>query len=97
MRDQLVSDAELRLAKEHIKGSLTLSLESTSSRMIRLGRSEFSLGRELTTEEIEEKVEAVTAEEIRTLAQELLNEEQLGLCVLGPVDQDSVAWNRSAA
>ena len=97
MRDTLVSDAELRLAKEHIKGSLTLSLESTSSRMIRLGRSEFSLGRELTTEEIEEKVEAVTAEEIRTLAQEVLSEEQLGLCVLGPVDEASVAWNRSAA
>ncbi len=97
LRENLVGDAELRLAKEHIKGSLTLSLESTSSRMIRLGRSEFSLGRELTTEEIEEKVEAVTAEEIRELARELLREEQLGLCVLGPVDEDSVDWNRSAA
>jgi predicted Zn-dependent peptidase len=87
----------LRLAKEHIKGSLTLSLESTSSRMIRLGRSEFSLGRQLTTEEIEEKVEAVTAEEVQTLAQELLAEDRLGLCVLGPVDEASVEWNRSAA
>ena len=35
---------ELRLAKEHIKGNLTLSLEATSSRMIRLGRNEFALG-----------------------------------------------------
>ncbi len=97
LREQPVTAAELRLAKEHIKGSLTLSLESTSSRMIRLGRSEFSLGRDLTTEEIEAKVEAVTAEEIRALAQEVLNEEQVGLCVLGPVDEDSVVWNRSAA
>jgi len=97
LRENRVGDAELRLAKEHIKGSLTLSLESTSSRMIRLGRSEFSLGRELTTEEIEEKVEAVTAEEIQTLAQELLHEDNLGLCVLGPVDEASVEWNRSAA
>ncbi len=97
LRDRPVGEAELRLAKEHIKGSLTLSLESTSSRMIRLGRSEFSLGRHLTTEEIEEKVEAVTAGEVRALAQELLAEEQLGLCVLGPVDEASVEWNRSAA
>ncbi len=97
LREHEVTPAELRLAKEHIKGSLTLSLESTSSRMIRLGRSEFSLGRELTTEEIEEKVEAVTAQEIQQLAQELLQEEDLGLCVLGPVDEASVEWNRSAA
>ena len=97
LRDHRVSEGELRLAKEHIKGSLTLSLESTSSRMIRLGRSEFSLGRELTTEEIEEKVEAVSAQEIHTLAQELLHGDNLGLCVLGPVDEASVDWNRSAA
>ncbi|HZZ66245.1 MAG TPA: pitrilysin family protein [Candidatus Baltobacteraceae bacterium] len=97
LRDYRVAESELRLAKEHIKGSLTLSLESTSSRMIRLGRSEFSLGRQLTTEEIEERVEAVTGEEVQTLAQELLRDEQLGLCVLGPVDEASVEWNRSAA
>jgi predicted Zn-dependent peptidase len=97
LRDQRVTGDELHLAKEHIKGSLTLSLESTSSRMIRLGRSEFSLGRQLTTEEIEEKVDAVTAEEVQTLAQELLREENVGLCVLGPVDEASVEWNRSAA
>jgi predicted Zn-dependent peptidase len=97
MRRMSVGDAELRLAKEHIKGSLSLSLESTSGRMIRLGRSEFSLGRDLPIEEIEAKVEAVTAKEIQDLAQELLGEENLGLCVLGPVDESSVAWNRSAA
>ena len=97
IRDARVTDAELRLAKEHIKGSLTLSLESTSSRMIRLGRSEFSLGRHLTTEEIERKVDAVTTDEVQTLAQELLKEENLGLCVLGPVDEAAVEWNRSAA
>ena len=97
LRDARVGEGELRLAKEHIKGSLTLSLESTSSRMIRLGRSEFSLGRQLTTEEIEQNVEAVTAEQVQTLAQELLSEKNLGLCVLGPVDEADVEWNSSAA
>jgi predicted Zn-dependent peptidase len=97
MRDAVVDEADLQLAKEHIKGSLTLALESTSSRMIRLGRSEFSLGRQLTTEEIEERVDAVNAAQIRELAEELLDPASLGLCVLGPVDENAVDWNRSAA
>jgi predicted Zn-dependent peptidase len=87
-----VSEAELRLAKEHMKGGLTLSLESTASRMMRLGRSEFNLGRELTTEEIEQKVEAVSADEVLVLAKELLAPEQLGLCILGPIDGGSIRW-----
>ena len=97
LREKPVSANELHLAKEHIKGSLTLSLESTSSRMIRLGRSEFSLGRQLTTEEIEEQIDAVTADQIQALAAELLAEDQIGLCVLGPVDEAQIDWNRSAA
>ncbi len=97
LREAPVDEDELRLAKEHIKGNLTLSLESTSSRMIRLGRSEFALGRQVTTEEIEARVDAVSADDIRELATEILAEENLGLCVLGPVDESSVDWNRSAA
>jgi predicted Zn-dependent peptidase len=97
LRDVRVSDAELQLAKEHIKGSLTLSLESTSSRMIRLGRNEFALGRQITPEEIEERVDAVTPGNVMELAQELFHEDQLGLCVLGPVDESQVTWNRDAA
>ncbi len=97
LRDVRVSDGELRLAKEHIKGSLTLSLESTSSRMLRLGRNDFVLGRQVTPEEIEERVEAVQAEEIQALAAELLTDDKLGLCILGPVDESAIAWNRDAA
>jgi predicted Zn-dependent peptidase len=97
LRNVRISDAELQLAKEHIKGSLTLSLESTSSRMIRLGRNELSLGRQKTPEEIEERVDAVTAPEITEIAQELFAEDQLGLCILGPVDEAAIAFNRDAA
>lgn len=97
LRGVRVGEGELQLAKEHIKGNLTLSLESTSSRMIRLGRSEFSLGRNLTTEEIEDHIDAVTADDIQALANDLLAEDQVGLCVLGPVDETQIDWNRSAA
>ncbi|PZR56034.1 MAG: peptidase M16 [Candidatus Meridianibacter frigidus] len=97
LRTRPVSQSELTLAKEHIKGNLTLSLESTSSRMIRLGRSEFSLGRQLTTEEIEAEIDAVTAEQIQSLATELLADRATGLCVLGPVAEDDFDWKPSAA
>jgi predicted Zn-dependent peptidase len=92
LRDVKIGENELHLAKEHIKGNLTLSLEATSSRMIRLGRNEFALGRQMTPEEIEERVDAVTAREIQEIAHDLFAEEQLGLCILGPVDEASIEW-----
>ncbi|HEY1975458.1 MAG TPA: pitrilysin family protein [Candidatus Baltobacteraceae bacterium] len=95
--DERVSDDELHLAKEHMKGNLTLSLESTSSRMIRLGRNEFALGRYLSPEEIEARVDAVTADELQELAQELLPDPNVGLCVIGPVDESTISWSRDAA
>ena len=95
--EERVSEDELHLAKEHMKGNLTLSLESSSSRMIRLGRNEFALGRYLSPEEIEARIDAVTAEELQDLAQELLSDRNLGLCIIGPVDESTITWNRDAA
>lgn len=96
-RTELIGPEELALAKEHVKGSLTLSLESTSSRMIRLGRNEFALGRNVTPEEIEARIDGVTAEQLRQLAQELLAQEHLGLCIIGPVDESQISWASHAA
>jgi len=91
------TDAEIDLAKEHIKGSLTLSLEASSSRMIRLGRNEFNLERHVTIEEIERRVDLVDADAVLALARELFVPERLGLCVLGPLDEAAVRWRRDAA
>lgn len=97
VRSQLVGADELHLAKEHIKGNLTLSLESTSGRMIRLGRNEFALGRHVSPEEIEQRVDAVTADDVMSLAEEVLHPRNLGLCIVGPLDESSIAWKRDAA
>jgi len=96
-RSMPIGNDEFRLAQEHIKGSLTLQLESTSSRMIRLGRNEFALGRHVDSEEVERRIDAVTADEVQQLAQELLLEENLGLCIIGPVDESAIDWSRTAA
>lgn len=97
IRNERIGDDELNLAKEHMKGSLTLSLESTSSRMIRLGRNEFALGREVTPEEIESRIDTVTAAQVQALAGELLTTENLGLCIIGPVDESQISWTSHAA
>ncbi|GAC1442984.1 MAG: pitrilysin family protein [Vulcanimicrobiaceae bacterium] len=89
--------AEISLAKEHIKGSLTLSLESSSSRMMRLGRSEFAHGEQYAIEEIEARFDAVTRDDVAALARELLVPEALGCFVLGPLDADAITGHRPAA
>lgn len=96
LANQSIDDAELQLAKEHLKGGLTLALESSSSRMIRLGRNEFAFGRQITPEEIEAQIDAVAAADVRALAQDLLTAENRGLCVLGPVEAASLG-NQPAA
>ncbi|MFD3260976.1 M16 family metallopeptidase [Paenibacillus lentus] len=59
-----LTDSELSKGKEQLKGSLILSLESTSSRMNRLGKNELMLGRHFTLDEIISRIEAVTMEDI---------------------------------
>jgi predicted Zn-dependent peptidase len=97
VRNAPIDHAEFQLAKEHIKGNLTLSLESSSSRMIRLGRNEFALGRPVSPEEIEHRIDEVTAADVQQLARELLNDENLGLCIIGPVDEETISWSASHA
>ena len=96
-RNAPIERDEFQLAKEHIKGNLTLSLEASSSRMIRLGRNEFALGRHVSAEEIEQRIDAVTPDEVQQLARELLAEENLGLCIIGPVHESDIAWRPDAA
>jgi predicted Zn-dependent peptidase len=96
MRDVPVDADELTLAKEHIKGSLTLSLESSSSRMIRLGRNEFAFGRQIEQEEIERRIDAVSAVDVAQLAAERFDPANLGLCVVGPVEESTISWSRDA-
>ncbi|MBC5799695.1 MAG: insulinase family protein [Candidatus Eremiobacteraeota bacterium] len=91
------TEAEASLAREHIKGSLTLSLESSSSRMLRLGRNELDLGRYVPIEEVEARIDAVTVDDVAALARELFVPSSLGLCVLGPLDDVGIRWRRNAA
>jgi len=86
LKEDLVTDEELRRAKDHLKGSLMLSLESTSSRMSNLARQEMYFRRFFTLDELMESIESVTAEEVRTLAQTFFDSRQIALTVLGNLE-----------
>ena len=87
LKENLVSGEELRRAKDHLKGSIVLSLESTSSRMSNIARQETYFGRTFSLDEIMESVEQVTAEQIRTLAREWFKPERIALAALGDLQK----------
>jgi predicted Zn-dependent peptidase len=82
-RDGVTAD-ELARAKEHLKGSLMLSLESTSSRMTRIAKQEIYFGRHFTLDDILTAVDAVRLEQVAALIAELLGSVPLSLVALGP-------------
>lgn len=92
-REKLTAE-ELRHAKDHIKGSLMLSLESTGSRMSNLARQWLTYGRFYNLDEIIAMVEAVTAEEVMEVAEDLLHGERISLALLGRLDGISVGRER---
>jgi predicted Zn-dependent peptidase len=76
-------EAELRRAKDHLKGSLMLSLESTSSRMSNLARQEMYFDRQFGLDETIESIERVTAVDVVRVAKDLFANGSLGATVLG--------------
>ena len=86
LKHERVPDEELRRAKDHLKGSFMLGLESTSSRMGNLARQEMYFGRFFTLDEMIDSIEAVTAEEVQTLAQEFFDADRVALAMLGRLD-----------
>ena len=86
LKQNRIPDEELRRAKEHLKGSMMLGLESTSSRMGNLARQALYFGRFFSLDEMAESIEQVTGEQIQKLAQDLFNPERIALTVLGKLD-----------
>jgi predicted Zn-dependent peptidase len=83
LKREPVGGRELQLAKDHLKGSLMLSLESSSSRMSNLARQEVYFGRQSTVNEILAGIDAVTGDEILGLSRELLQPAACTLAALG--------------
>ncbi len=83
LKQEPVGEEELRRAKNYMKGSLMLSLESTSSRMANLARQEMYFQRFITLDELVESIERITPEEVQRIAQTFFDQKQIALTVLG--------------
>jgi len=86
LKEDPPSDEELRRAKDHLKGSLMLNLESTSSRMSHLARQEMYFDRQFGLDETLSGVERVTREDLKRIAQDLFAADALAATVLGAVN-----------
>jgi predicted Zn-dependent peptidase len=75
---------ELDRAKENLEGRLLLSLESTSNRMTRLGRSLITDMELVTVEETIRRIRAVTEADVAAAATELFDPERLSAAGIGP-------------
>jgi len=81
---------ELASAKLHLKGSILLSLESTTSRMSGIARQEYYFGRQFSADEIIDYIDAVTLDDIRDVARTIVDPESLSLTLLGNVKDPGI-------
>jgi predicted Zn-dependent peptidase len=83
-----IHEAELTKAKELAKGRLLLRMEDSRSVAGWMGGQEILTGKILTVDDVTKTIDAITAEELKELAQELLVDSRLRLAVVGPVAED---------
>jgi predicted Zn-dependent peptidase len=81
-----VSERELAGAKGHLTGSLALSLESSSSRMNRMGRAELTMGEIPSLDWVVEQVEAVSPDDVSRVIDRVLGSGERTLALVGPPD-----------
>ena len=81
-----VSESELSKAKESSKGRLLLRMEDSHNVASWMGGQEILTGEILTPEQVVSIVDAITADELKELAQELVVGDHLRLAVVGPIN-----------
>lgn len=81
-----ITEQELTKSKEQIKGSLLLGLESSSSRMSRIGKMEVTLEKFVSLDEVVSKIDRVTLADVNQMIEQMLVAEKLCFTALGPAD-----------
>src|ERR1700738_4998213 len=83
LKEETVTDAELKRAQDQLKSNIVIGLESSGSRMANLARQQMYFGRFFGVEEITREIEAVTPDTIQRLARQLFRPEVMALTLLG--------------
>ena len=96
LKAEVVPEEELRRSKDQLKGSLMLSLESSTARMSNLARQEMYFDRYYDLDELIEKIEAVTSEDLQSLASEFFRTESVAVTALGNLNGLKVSRDQLA-
>lgn len=83
-----ISEDELAKSKEQLKGSYILGLESTSSRMNSLGKSELILGKIYSPEEVLKRIDAVNNEKVNEIIKRIFQVEKISIAAVGNIKGD---------
>ena len=94
LRRTAVPADELQRAKDHLKGSCVLGLESTTSRMSQLAQCEMYFGRQVPLSETLAGIEGVTADDVQRVAADLFRNGALAATLVGPVSGASLSPSR---
>jgi len=85
-----ITKKELELAKNQMKGSLMLSLESSHSRMSKLAKDELTHQTRRSLEELLAQIDGVTTDAVHAVGRELFSPDHLAITALGPVSSRSL-------
>ena len=89
LKNKLVLAAELRRAKNHLVGRIILGLEASDELASFYGAQEIAREPLMSPKELVEKLEAVTAEDVRSVARDIFMNDRLNMTVIGPVGEET--------
>jgi predicted Zn-dependent peptidase len=96
LKENLLSDDELKRGKDQLKGNILMGLESSNSRMANLARQEMYFHQFFTAEEVIARIEAVTAEQIQGMAKRLFIPDRIAITLLGRLNGIKLTRDRLA-
>jgi len=90
IREEKISQRELQKAKDNVKGSLALELESSDEKAFFFGLQELQQGRILSVDDLYAKIDKVTVADVRKVAQDIFQPDKLNLVVVGPYKDEKI-------
>jgi predicted Zn-dependent peptidase len=89
LRDNVISEKELQKAKEYLKGITSLSLDSSDVQASFYGMQELLEKEMLSPEEKFAKIDAVSVNDIKKVAEDIFKSQKINLAVIGPLDKSA--------
>jgi len=84
-----ITDEELYDSKEQLKGSYILGLESTSGRMLSIGKSELLLDRIYSPAEVLQRIDEVNMDGVNSIIKYIFDSESMGVAVIGSMEKNT--------